>query len=416
MSYLWIGLGGALGSMARGWLAMAVARITGPQFPWGTILINIVGSFVIGFFGTLTAQDSRYAVPTDVRTFVMVGICGGFTTFSSFSLQTFELARDGRVAQALGNVGLSVVFCLLAVTVGYYAASALPRGQASLGMPAGVSPTSVAGGADMRDVAVAILGQPDQAEPLLDAATRYLAITGGGRLRALAIRMPPESTIMPSEEVLTVERAAAIRAEQSGWAGRLRAVVEAWKPRAERQGVEADLIDMEGDAAEVVIEQGRRADAIVVARPAAHEAQRVHDGMHAALFETGCPVLVVPPGFDGRLGRVVAIAWKDDERAAKAVRAALPILGKADSVHVLCAAPDAVLPPILADHDIAAAPHVVPEGEGTVGERILVAAHRLDADLLVMGAFSHAAWRERLFGGVTRTMLASADLPLLMRH
>ena len=416
MSYLWMGLGGALGSMARGWLAMAVARITGPQFPWGTILINIVGSFVIGFFGTLTAQDSRYAVPTDVRTFVMVGICGGFTTFSSFSLQTFELARDGRVAQALGNIGLSVVFCLLAVTAGYYAAAAIPRVQASAGLPTDVARTSVAGRADMRDVAVAILSQPDQAEPLLDAATRYLAISGGCRLRALAIRVPPDSSIRPSEAVRTVERAAAIRAARRAWAGRLRAVVEAWQPRAERQGVQADLIDVEGDAAAVVIEQGRRADAIVVARPAAHENERAHDGMHAALFETGCPVLVVPPRFDGRLGRVVAIAWKDDERAAKSVRAALPILGKAEAVHVLCAAPDAAVPAILADHDIRATAHTVPEGEGTVGERILAAAHQLGADLLVMGAFSHAAWRERLLGGVTRTMLASADLPLLMRH
>ncbi len=129
ISYLWIGLGGALGSVSRAWLAVAVARITGPQFPWGTILINVVGSFVIGFFGTLTAQDSRFAVPADVRAFVMVGICGGFTTFSSFSLQTFELARDGRAAQALGNVGLSVVLCLLSVTAGHYTAAALAQGQ-----------------------------------------------------------------------------------------------------------------------------------------------------------------------------------------------------------------------------------------------------------------------------------------------
>jgi hypothetical protein len=69
ISYLWIGLGGALGSIARAWLALAVASITGPQFPWGTILINIIGSFVIGFFGTLTASGSRFSVPSDARTF-----------------------------------------------------------------------------------------------------------------------------------------------------------------------------------------------------------------------------------------------------------------------------------------------------------------------------------------------------------
>lgn len=127
IGYLWIGLGGALGSIGRAWLAITVARITGPQFPWGTILINIVGSFVIGFFGTLTTSGSRFAVPADARAFVMVGICGGFTTFSSFSLQTLELARDGRVVQALGNIGLSVTLCLSAVAAGHCGAAAVNR-------------------------------------------------------------------------------------------------------------------------------------------------------------------------------------------------------------------------------------------------------------------------------------------------
>lgn len=126
-SYLWIGLGGAFGSMARAWLALAVARALGPQFPWGTILINVTGSFVIGFFGTLTSVASPWALPADVRAFVMVGICGGYTTFSSFSLQTLELARDNRMGQALGNVALSVVLALLAVAAGHYGAAALYR-------------------------------------------------------------------------------------------------------------------------------------------------------------------------------------------------------------------------------------------------------------------------------------------------
>jgi protein CrcB len=126
-SYLWIGLGGALGSIARAWLAVAVVRVTGPQFPWGTILINVLGSFVIGFFSTLTGSGSRFAVPADVRAFVMVGICGGFTTFSSFSLQTLELARDGRMAQALGNIVLSIVLCLLVVATGHCGATVILR-------------------------------------------------------------------------------------------------------------------------------------------------------------------------------------------------------------------------------------------------------------------------------------------------
>ena len=127
IGYLWIALGGALGTIGRAWLAVAVARITGAQFPWGTILINIVGFFVIGFFATLTASGNRFSAPAEVRAFVMVGICGGFTTFSSFSLQTLELARDGRIAQALGNIGLSIALCLSAVAAGFYGAAAINR-------------------------------------------------------------------------------------------------------------------------------------------------------------------------------------------------------------------------------------------------------------------------------------------------
>ncbi len=95
------------------------ARLWGETFPWGTIAINILGSFVIGFFGTLTLPDGVLPASPSLRTFVMVGICGGFTTFSSFSLQTLALARDGTRFAAMGNVALSVTMCLVAVTAGH---------------------------------------------------------------------------------------------------------------------------------------------------------------------------------------------------------------------------------------------------------------------------------------------------------
>ena len=129
MTYIWIGIGGALGSMARAWLALAVARLAGAQFPWGTILINILGSFVIGFFGTLTTNDSRFAAPADLRAFVMVGICGGFTTFSSFSLQTLNLVRDGDMLRAGANVVGSVALCLVAVWLGAAGATAMNQSR-----------------------------------------------------------------------------------------------------------------------------------------------------------------------------------------------------------------------------------------------------------------------------------------------
>jgi CrcB protein len=125
VTYLWVAIGGALGTIARFWFATTMTAITGPEFPWGTIIINIVGSFVIAFFGVLSAGGGRLSVPAEVRTFVMVGLCGGFTTFSSFSLQTLDLARAGLWAQAAGNVAISVVLCLTSVTLGFAAAAGI---------------------------------------------------------------------------------------------------------------------------------------------------------------------------------------------------------------------------------------------------------------------------------------------------
>jgi len=125
ITYLWIALGGALGSMARYGCGGLVARLVGETFPWGTLLINVVGSLVIGFFATLTGPDGRLLVAPDARQFVMVGICGGYTTFSSFSLQTLNLVRDGDMVGAGANVAASVAACLVAVWLGSVGAAAL---------------------------------------------------------------------------------------------------------------------------------------------------------------------------------------------------------------------------------------------------------------------------------------------------
>jgi CrcB protein len=102
-----------------------VARQFGETFPWGTIIVNIVGSFIIGFFATLSGPDGRLLVGTTTRQFVMIGLCGGYTTFSSFSLQTLNLVRDGEWFAAGANIALSVVLCLFAVWLGHIAAATL---------------------------------------------------------------------------------------------------------------------------------------------------------------------------------------------------------------------------------------------------------------------------------------------------
>jgi len=129
ITYLWIALGGALGSMARYGCGGLVARLVGETFPWGTLLINVVGSLVIGFFATLTGPEGRLLVAPDARMFVTIGLCGGFTTFSSFSLQTLNLVRSGDMVGAGGNIVASVVACLLAVWLGSVGAAALNQSR-----------------------------------------------------------------------------------------------------------------------------------------------------------------------------------------------------------------------------------------------------------------------------------------------
>lgn len=131
LTYLWIAIGSALGGMARYGCSRAVALRFGETFPWGTLTVNIVGSMVIGFVAALGAPESRVMISPNARQFIMVGLCGGFTTFSSFSLQTLELVRNRDFAEAGGNILLSIAACMAAVAIGYIAGSAV--GGARLG-------------------------------------------------------------------------------------------------------------------------------------------------------------------------------------------------------------------------------------------------------------------------------------------
>jgi fluoride exporter len=125
LNYVWIAIGSALGGMGRYWISGIIAQRFGETFPWGTIVVNVTGSFIIGFFATVTGPDGRFLVSTSARQFVMVGLCGGYTTFSSFSLQTLGLMQDGQWLRAGANVVGSVVLCLAAVWAGHLLALAI---------------------------------------------------------------------------------------------------------------------------------------------------------------------------------------------------------------------------------------------------------------------------------------------------
>jgi CrcB protein len=121
LAYLWIGIGGALGSMARYGIGDLVSEKFGDVFPWGTLVVNIIGSFLIGFLGALTAAEGKLDPRSRVfvTQFFMYGICGGYTTFSSFSWQTLQRLQDRQWLAAGGNIFLSVVLCMIGVWFGY---------------------------------------------------------------------------------------------------------------------------------------------------------------------------------------------------------------------------------------------------------------------------------------------------------
>jgi fluoride exporter len=128
LAYVLIAIGSALGGMGRYFVSGAVTGLTGGTFPYGTMLVNITGCLVIGFFATLTGPDGRFLVGTPARQFVMIGLCGGYTTFSSFSLETLYLMQAGEWMPAVSNAVGSVLLCILSVWIGYVAATALGRG------------------------------------------------------------------------------------------------------------------------------------------------------------------------------------------------------------------------------------------------------------------------------------------------
>ena len=127
LGYILVMLGGALGTGARFWMSGFVAERAGEFFPLGTLIVNVTGSFVVGFLAGFTDPEGPVFISPRFRQFFMIGVCGGYTTFSSFSLQTLALAQEGEWLRAGGNTVASVVFCLLAVWLGYFVATILNK-------------------------------------------------------------------------------------------------------------------------------------------------------------------------------------------------------------------------------------------------------------------------------------------------
>ena len=113
---LLVALGGLVGSVARYWLSGVVQQASGGEFPLGTLAVNVLGSFVVGLVMALSLE--RGVVPPNARILLATGLCGGFTTMSTFSYETMALMRDGEMMLALSNVATTVGSCFAAVWVG----------------------------------------------------------------------------------------------------------------------------------------------------------------------------------------------------------------------------------------------------------------------------------------------------------
>jgi CrcB protein len=118
-------VGGGLGSVLRLGVSHWTAEKWGASFPWGTLCVNATGSAAIGLIAGLALAEGTFAIPPLARQFLMIGVLGGYTTFSSFSLQTLQLAQEGQWAYAAANVAGSLALCFLSVWAGWMAAQVL---------------------------------------------------------------------------------------------------------------------------------------------------------------------------------------------------------------------------------------------------------------------------------------------------
>jgi len=277
-----IALGGAFGSIARAAATGALTTLLGTSLPWATIIINIAGSFVIGYAGMLTASDSRFAACPELRAFILVGLCGGFTTFSSFSQQTVDLLRDGRLAAALSNIALSVLLCLLSVAIGYKAAI-LTRTSSLATRPAQITE-------DMPILTT--LHDPTRAAETL-AFTHQLAAWTDKNTTILAIDGPIFDSTEAWDTLLSPKSRTRLLVGRSRWLGAMRDTLQNWADAERNTGHTARWLDIRGDGRAAILEYARQSS-IVIMETAPTDSHRHHRRIQAALHHAHRPVLLLP--------------------------------------------------------------------------------------------------------------------------
>lgn len=167
-------------------------------------------------------------------------------------------------------------------------------------------------------------------------------------------------------------------------------------------------------------------DLVVLPKPFGREDEELPEAiLDAALFNGPAPVLIVPPNASaGEVGKRILIAWNGSAEAARALRAALPMLKEAEAVEAAmvdpaqhrrgCSDPGTALGAMLSRHGVNAEISLLPQTGPNVAETLLARARDTEADMIVMGAYGHSRFRERMIGGATRDMLKAADRPIFM--
>ncbi|MGC8468382.1 MAG: universal stress protein [Acetobacteraceae bacterium] len=260
---------------------------------------------------------------------------------------------------------------------------------------------------------LAVLGGVRQAEACLHAAAVAARALGGVTITVLHVRADPASTILPSEEVLGAAEIAALARREAAEDTALAAIVSAW-------GEEHSLWrSVAGDEAAEIVRRARHTALVVLARPDGEPAGHQR-ALEAALFEARLPVLAVPPVRFTGFGRHIAVGWKDEQALGRAAAGFAPFLRAAERVSVIGVgqrgASLAIAREVLGRFRPGVEEVAVAKGPGPVGRSLLEAVHEIGADCLLIGAYAHGLALEWLLGGVTRTLLQEATVPLLLRH
>ncbi|MCC6718943.1 MAG: universal stress protein [Acetobacteraceae bacterium] len=241
-------------------------------------------------------------------------------------------------------------------------------------------------------------------------------------IQALGPDIFPIGMINEMAEEAESERATVIQAAQARFAAACGAHgIAVARASRDAVGASGEFVLTTGREDEAVAKLARLADLTVLPHLNHDDDAVFADALHAALFDSGRPVLIAPPQPPAAIGTRICIAWNGTAESASGVQAVLPWLKRAQAVRVLTATgyhrrgPEAAaLADYLALHEVKAEVTQFEPMEKSVGIGLLAAAQAFGADLLAMGAYSHPRWRQTILGGVTRTVLERAALPVLM--